>query len=156
MTSIAAALADALEDGGWRAKARPSQLPPPGDWNGWMILAGRGFGKTRAGTGWVAPDASPDERAEMTLAGIEQWQIDAIMVGIKNRECRYNYQSLTWAGNEVASVLGIELDEGKKQTPDKERVQAILDALITLGRLVKVSRTDPLKRKSFEHVEVVT
>jgi phage terminase large subunit-like protein len=53
MTSIAAALADALEDGGWRAKARPSQLPPPGDWNGWMILAGRGFGKTRAGAGWV-------------------------------------------------------------------------------------------------------
>lgn len=53
MSSIAAALADALEDGGWRAKARPEQLPPPGDWLGWLILAGRGFGKTRAGAGWV-------------------------------------------------------------------------------------------------------
>lgn len=53
MTSIAAALADALADGGWRAKARPSQLPPPGDWLIWLVMAGRGFGKTRAGSGWV-------------------------------------------------------------------------------------------------------
>ena len=47
--SIADALADALEDGGWRAKARPSQLPPPGIWNGWAVVAGRGFGKNFQG-----------------------------------------------------------------------------------------------------------
>lgn len=29
--------------------ARESQLPPKGDWRVWLILAGRGFGKTRAG-----------------------------------------------------------------------------------------------------------
>lgn len=29
--------------------ARPTQLPPPGPWKVWLILAGRGFGKTRAG-----------------------------------------------------------------------------------------------------------
>jgi predicted phage terminase large subunit-like protein len=28
-------------------------LPPPGDWLGWVALAGRGWGKTRAGSGWV-------------------------------------------------------------------------------------------------------
>ncbi|MGR4929037.1 AAA family ATPase [Bradyrhizobium sp. CAR08] len=105
---------------------------------------------------WMAPDASPEERAEMTLSGIEPWQIDAIMVGIKNRECRYNYQSSTWAGNEIARVLSIELDESKKLTPEKERVQALLDALITLGRLVNVSRLDPIKRKAFDHVEVAS
>lgn len=32
----------------WADIARPNQLMPPGDWNVWMILAGRGFGKTRA------------------------------------------------------------------------------------------------------------
>jgi phage terminase large subunit-like protein len=53
LPSIASALAETLQDGGWRSKARPSQLPPPGDWLGWLILAGRGFGKTRAGAGWV-------------------------------------------------------------------------------------------------------
>src|SRR5262245_66600236 len=29
--------------------ARPNQLPPPALWKVWLILAGRGFGKTRAG-----------------------------------------------------------------------------------------------------------
>ena len=33
----------------WKFWARPSQLPPPGDWRVWLILAGRGFGKTRSG-----------------------------------------------------------------------------------------------------------
>ena len=33
-SSLAHVLADTLADGGWRAKARASQLPPPGDWNG--------------------------------------------------------------------------------------------------------------------------
>ncbi|QKV20609.1 DNA-packaging protein [Oricola thermophila] len=37
----------------WPLFARPEQLPPPGDWRNWLILAGRGFGKTRAGAEWV-------------------------------------------------------------------------------------------------------
>ena len=37
----------------WRFYARPKQLPPDSDWATWLILAGRGFGKTRAGAGWV-------------------------------------------------------------------------------------------------------
>jgi phage terminase large subunit-like protein len=31
----------------WPFWARPDQLPPPGDWSVWLLLAGRGFGKTR-------------------------------------------------------------------------------------------------------------
>src|SRR5258705_13742336 len=38
---------------GWRAKARPSQLPPPGDWNGWVVCAGRGFGKNRLASEFI-------------------------------------------------------------------------------------------------------
>jgi hypothetical protein len=33
----------------WTFWARPDQAPPPGDWVVWLILAGRGAGKTRAG-----------------------------------------------------------------------------------------------------------
>jgi len=33
----------------WKFWARPKQLPPGGDWYVWLILAGRGFGKTRTG-----------------------------------------------------------------------------------------------------------
>lgn len=60
---LAASLAEMLTDGGWRARARPSQLPPPGDWLGWLILAGRGFGKSWCGANWC------NELAEMRQAG---------------------------------------------------------------------------------------
>ena len=33
----------------WSCHARSNQLPPDGDWFAWLILAGRGFGKTRTG-----------------------------------------------------------------------------------------------------------
>ena len=33
----------------WSFWARPAQLPPAGNWRVWMLLAGRGFGKTRTG-----------------------------------------------------------------------------------------------------------
>jgi phage terminase large subunit-like protein len=52
-SSVANQLADALADGGWASKARPNQIAPIGDWNIWLILAGRGFGKTRTGAEWV-------------------------------------------------------------------------------------------------------
>jgi len=39
---------------GWSALARPEQLPPPGAWRTWLILAGRGWGKTRTGGETIA------------------------------------------------------------------------------------------------------
>lgn len=33
----------------WKAKARQNQITPDGDWLTWVILAGRGWGKTRTG-----------------------------------------------------------------------------------------------------------
>jgi phage terminase large subunit-like protein len=33
--------------------ARANQLPPDGNWLVWLMLAGRGFGKTRGGAEWV-------------------------------------------------------------------------------------------------------
>jgi hypothetical protein len=38
---------------GWASWARPSQRPPEGPWRVWLLMAGRGFGKTRAGAEWV-------------------------------------------------------------------------------------------------------
>ena len=37
----------------WSLHAHDSQLPPEEDWDTWLILAGRGFGKTRTGVEWV-------------------------------------------------------------------------------------------------------
>ena len=37
----------------WPLWARDSQRPPPGDWAIWLVMAGRGFGKTRTGAEWI-------------------------------------------------------------------------------------------------------
>lgn len=37
----------------WMIWAREDQLPPKGDWLVWLIMGGRGAGKTRAGAEWV-------------------------------------------------------------------------------------------------------
>lgn len=37
----------------WSFWARPNQLAPSGDWRTWLVLAGRGFGKTKLGSEWV-------------------------------------------------------------------------------------------------------
>ena len=39
--------------GDWRFWARQDQVTPPGDWLVWLILAGRGWGKTRSGAEFV-------------------------------------------------------------------------------------------------------
>lgn len=41
----------------WGFWARPEQLAPDGDWRTWLVLAGRGFGKTRTGAEWVIDQA---------------------------------------------------------------------------------------------------
>ena len=43
---------DALPDF-FDTQARPSQRPPAGNWRTWLILAGRGWGKTRVGAEWL-------------------------------------------------------------------------------------------------------
>ncbi len=37
----------------WTFWGRPEQFAPEGDWTTWLILAGRGWGKTRTGAEWV-------------------------------------------------------------------------------------------------------
>jgi phage terminase large subunit-like protein len=44
-------------DSAWRREARQQQLPPDGDWFVWLIMAGRGWGKTRTGAEWLARQA---------------------------------------------------------------------------------------------------
>ena len=52
----------------WTLKARANQLPPDGDWRAWLILAGRGFGKTRAGAEWVRAQIEAGRCRRMILA----------------------------------------------------------------------------------------
>src|SRR5690606_7866818 len=43
---------------GWHFHRRLAQMPPDGDWRVWLLMGGRGSGKTRAGAEWVHAIAS--------------------------------------------------------------------------------------------------
>jgi len=64
----------------WAIHARPEQLPPPGDWRIWLMLAGRGFGKTRSGAEWVRSIAESDGRARIALVGATLHEARSVMV----------------------------------------------------------------------------
>jgi phage terminase large subunit-like protein len=59
---FAGRLADRMEEPTrqrtWRQKGRPAQFPPDVPWNIWLIMAGRGFGKTFTGAGWITEQAA--------------------------------------------------------------------------------------------------
>jgi len=54
----------------WQMTARPTQLPPSGDWSEWGVMAGRGFGKTLTGAEWLSGKAMlcPDKHPRFVIA----------------------------------------------------------------------------------------
>ena len=65
----------------WPRWARPEQLPPEGDWVTWLLLGGRGSGKTRAGAEWVRALATgPRPVSPIALVGETMTEAIAIMV----------------------------------------------------------------------------
>ena len=51
----------------WQVWARANQLPPAGDWYVWLILAGRGYGKTRTGAELTCAIAQSMPRCHIAL-----------------------------------------------------------------------------------------
>src|SRR5438094_604680 len=47
----------------WSFWARPAQQPPAGSWRVWLLLAGRGFGKTRSDAAADQADTGADCRS---------------------------------------------------------------------------------------------
>lgn len=64
----------------WQLYARPEQLPPAHDWRVWLIMAGRGFGKTRAGAEWVRTVAKRHPDARIALIGASLGEARSVMV----------------------------------------------------------------------------
>ena len=106
----------------WRAKARPEQLPPPGDWLVWLALAGRGWGKTRTGaetvTEWVLTSQCRHVALVAPTAGAVR---DVIVEGpsgilaIAPPHARPLYEPskrrLTWPNGAIASLYSAEEPE---------------------------------------------
>jgi phage terminase large subunit-like protein len=64
----------------WDQWAHEGQLPPEGDWATCVIMAGRGFGKTRAGAEWVSETARLNPGARIALVGATPDEVRKVMV----------------------------------------------------------------------------
>jgi len=61
--------------------ARPNQLPPDGDWRTWLIMAGRGFGKTRTAAEWLRQELQrPNGPRRAALVGSTASDVRDVMV----------------------------------------------------------------------------
>lgn len=63
----------------WAAWARPAQQEPERRWRVWLMLAGRGYGKTRAGAEWIHHLAE-EEGLRIALVGPTDDEVRAVMV----------------------------------------------------------------------------
>jgi len=117
--SIASQLADVLADGGWRSKARLAQLPPQGNWNVWILLAGRGFGKTWVGSSYINELAESGRAKRIGLIAGTAGDARDVMIegesGILNTApswCRPEYEPskrrLTWPNGAIATAFSSE------------------------------------------------
>jgi phage terminase large subunit-like protein len=64
----------------WPSWAHDGQAPDRDDWRVWVLLAGRGFGKTRAGAEWVSAFARDNPGAAVALVGATAEEARAVMV----------------------------------------------------------------------------
>ncbi|MDO7843734.1 DNA-packaging protein [Sphingomonas immobilis] len=67
-------------NGFWYAWAHPGQLAPEHAGRVWLIRAGRGFGKTRAGAEWVSEIARNDPGARIALVGATIEDVSKVMI----------------------------------------------------------------------------
>ena len=120
--SFAAQLADALETS-WPAVARPNQLPPPGDWwQVWLLLAGRGFGKTRTLSEWVCEQVALGRAVRIALVAATAADARDVLVegesgtlSVAPPGCQLIYESskrrLTWTNGAIATIFSAEEPE---------------------------------------------
>jgi phage terminase large subunit-like protein len=106
-------------DGWWDVFAHNHQLPPQTDWTTWLILGGRGAGKTRAGAEWVRALALCDSAARIALVGETEHDAREVMVegisgvlAVHRRDERPQWLSsrrrLEWKNGAVAQLFSAE------------------------------------------------
>jgi len=70
----------AQEKYNWLKTARPNQLPPKHNWTTWLILAGRGFGKTRTGAETIRNWIETGKCKRVALIGHTEFDVHHVMI----------------------------------------------------------------------------
>jgi phage terminase large subunit-like protein len=103
----------------WEFWARPQQLAPEGDWRTWLVLAGRGFGKTEIGAQWIRKRVREGARM-IALVAETQKDLEEVMIPRLLKvsppdempDVRYKPVRLKWPGGAIAyGYNGTEPDQ---------------------------------------------
>ena len=97
----------------------PERADSGADWNAWLVLGGRGAGKTRAGAEWVRQFASEQPGARIALVGESEHEVRAVMVegesgllAVHGRRGRPEWlptlRLLRWPNGAVAQVFAAD------------------------------------------------
>ena len=103
----------------WRFWARPNQLPPAGAWRVWLLLAGRGFGKTRTGAEWVRAQVEAGGARRLALVAPTAADVRDVMIegesgllAVASPHLRPEYEPskrrLTWPNGALATCFSAE------------------------------------------------
>lgn len=99
----------------WRLWAHDGQRPQSAAWHTWLIMAGRGYGKTRAGAEWVRQIAERDRTARIALVAASLGEARQVLVegpagllGVARDEDRPRFKpstrKLVWPNGATATL----------------------------------------------------
>lgn len=101
----------------WRGfHARPQQIAPEGDWDVWGFIAGRGSGKTRAGSEWIREEVKLGKVKRIAIIGetasdcrdvIVEGDSGILSVHPKHERPLYepSKRRLTWPNGAIATLF---------------------------------------------------
>ncbi len=107
----------------WDFWARDDQRPPPDAWRTWLVLAGRGFGKTRMAAEWVRAAAEADGSLRIALVAATMHDARTVMIegesgllAIAPDEDRPKWEPslkrLEWPSGAIATVFAASEPDG--------------------------------------------
>ncbi len=104
----------ALKSREWKFWRRDGQIPPVESWRIWLVMAGRGYGKTRMGAEWVNSVAEVNPGAHIALVGATLTEARGVMVEGESGILRLHHdqqpewapslRKLTWRNGSVATI----------------------------------------------------
>ena len=103
----------------WDRYARAKQRVPAGSWRTWLILAGRGFGKTRTGSETLRQWVGSGQAKRIALIGATEGEVRDVMIegdsgllSIYPPENKPVYESskgrVTWPNGAMATIFSAE------------------------------------------------
>ena len=107
----------------WEQNAHEHQREPSGDWTTWLLLGGRGAGKTRAGAEWVRRIANDNAKGAIALVAETYADAREVMIegpsgirAVSAPESAPAYEAsrrrLVWPGGAVAYAFSAEDPDG--------------------------------------------